>query len=77
MAEHKKVITEIIELYRDYTCLWDYSLESYKDSKQKAVAWEILANKYKEIEPEANVTTIKKKIENLKTAYKREARKVS
>ncbi|XP_063633821.1 mucin-2-like [Cydia splendana] len=72
----RDVIAEILEIYRDLPCLWDLSSHLYSDKIVKKNAWEILVTKYKEIEPEANEATVKRKIENLKSSYQREVRKV-
>ncbi|CAK1598072.1 unnamed protein product [Parnassius mnemosyne] len=39
-------------------------------------AWELLKDKLQEIEPEANIAATKKKIEHMRSAFKREYKKV-
>ncbi|CAD0198405.1 unnamed protein product [Chrysodeixis includens] len=72
----REVLTEFIETYRDLPCLWDSTQDSYKDTDQKKDGWEHLLAILKQIEPAANVTSVKKKMENLKSCYYRELKKV-
>lgn len=55
-------MSEFIEIYRDLPCLWDLSSDTYKDTGQKKVGWEILTEKLKEFDPAANEITAKKKV---------------
>ncbi|XP_075983927.1 uncharacterized protein LOC142981717 [Anticarsia gemmatalis] len=75
-GERKKVITEILEIYRNMPCLWNFRSEEYKNKTKRDEAWEILTKKFKQIEPDSDVAYAKKKIEHMRTSYKREAKKV-
>ncbi|KAL4718834.1 hypothetical protein ACJJTC_003068 [Scirpophaga incertulas] len=62
--EEKDIIKDFIDLYRDLTCLWDVSSEDYKDTSQRKTAWGILAEKLKDLDPNANELSAKKKMYN-------------
>ncbi|KAL4720966.1 hypothetical protein ACJJTC_019226 [Scirpophaga incertulas] len=74
--EEKDIIKDFIDLYRDLTCLWDVSSEDYKDTSQRKTAWGILAEKLKDLDPNANELSAKKKVDHLKYSYQREIKKV-
>lgn len=73
----REVLTELLEMYRTLRYLWDPSDESYKYPTQKKEGWEILVKILKQIEPTANIATVKKKIENMRASYCRVYKKVS
>ncbi|KAL4721005.1 hypothetical protein ACJJTC_016776 [Scirpophaga incertulas] len=73
--EEKDIIKDFIDLYRDLTCLWDVSSEDYKDTSQRKTAWGILAEKLKDLDPNANELSAKKKVDHLKYSYHREIKK--
>ncbi|KAK7025487.1 hypothetical protein SK128_017606 [Halocaridina rubra] len=73
----KEVIREFIELYRSEPCLWRVKSKAYSDRVKKAEAYEKLIVKLREVEPEATRDTVVKKINNLRTAYRKELRKVT
>ncbi|XP_037295769.1 uncharacterized protein LOC115455511 isoform X1 [Manduca sexta] len=76
VTKERQILTDFIELYHDFPCLWNSELDSYKNRNERNMAWELLADKLKELEPKASVATAKKKIEHLRTAFRREYRKV-
>ncbi|KAK9887234.1 hypothetical protein WA026_021077 [Henosepilachna vigintioctopunctata] len=51
-------------------------LEVFKDRNKKKNAWLKLLEIYQRIEPNANVGSLKKKVGNIKTYYRRELKKV-
>ncbi|XP_037295770.1 uncharacterized protein LOC115455511 isoform X2 [Manduca sexta] len=77
VTKERQILTDFIELYHDFPCLWNSELDSYKNRNERNMAWELLADKLKELEPKASVATAKKKIEHLRTAFRREYRKSS
>ncbi|KAL1488632.1 hypothetical protein ABEB36_014432 [Hypothenemus hampei] len=54
-------LSEFIELYRSFPCLWKIKSKEYSDRDKKRQAYEILIRKYKEIDHAANKETIVKK----------------
>lgn len=76
MTSERAVLTEFLKLYRDLPCLWDFNSECYKDRIKKSEAWELLADKLRVLEPTIDVRDTKRRIEHMRTVYKREAKKV-
>lgn len=73
----KAVIVEFIELWKEFRCLWDLEDKHYSNRDRRNECYKALLEIYKKCIPEATLGTIKKKLENMRSAYKREARKVS
>lgn len=73
----REFLSEFIELYRNFTCLWQVKSADYSDRNKRGQAYELLVKKYKEIDASANKETVTKKINSLRTVYKKEAAKVS
>ncbi|XP_061725760.1 uncharacterized protein LOC133531513 isoform X3 [Cydia pomonella] len=62
--------------YHDNPCLWDITSELYKNKEMKQTAWGELTKILKKLDEDANVSSAKKKVDNLRSAYFREVRKV-
>ena len=73
----REVISEFLELYKEFTCLWDVSCKQYSNKDARNQALQVLLEKLKVIDNEASIATVKKKIENMRAAYKRELKKVN
>lgn len=76
LTTERQVIIEFLELYKDFTCLWDTSCKQYSCRDARNQALEILVEKLKIIDQNATIAVVKKKIENMRAAYKRELKKV-
>lgn len=72
----RPVIREFIELYKRMPCLWKVQCKEYTDRALKCEAYKILARKLRELEPMANQLTVVKKINNIRTNYRKEKRKI-
>lgn len=73
----REFLTEFIELYRSFTCLWLVKSKEYSDRNKKDLAYIELVKKYKEFDPSADRNTVVKKINALRTVYKKELSKVN
>ncbi|KAL0893716.1 hypothetical protein ABMA27_013863 [Loxostege sticticalis] len=71
-----KVIVEVLELYKRLPCLWDQAHHLYHSKEERDKAYQILIDKYKTINPDATREIMKKKIDNMRNAYRREYKKV-
>ncbi|XP_039279737.1 uncharacterized protein LOC111050341 [Nilaparvata lugens] len=69
-------ILELIDLYHSYPCLWNVQIKDYTSRQKKKDAYDVLVKKYREVEPKANRDTIIKKINSLRTVYRKELNKV-
>ncbi|XP_077286471.1 uncharacterized protein LOC143911471 [Arctopsyche grandis] len=72
----REFLVEFIQLYRNFPALWQVGSKDYTDRKKKAEAYEILISKFKEIEPNANRETVKRKINSMRSNYRKELRKI-
>ena len=57
-------------------CLWDVRSKEYSNKHIKQECLTLLLEKLKEIDPDANVDVVRKKIDNFRSSYRRELRKV-
>lgn len=73
----KSVIIEFIESWKEFRCLWDLEDKCYSNRDKRNECYKSLLDILKKLVPEASLATVRKKIENMRSAYKREARKVS
>nr|CAI5829191.1 unnamed protein product [Callosobruchus analis] len=64
------------ESYREQVCLWDVKSKDYSNKQKRNASYEMLLQKLKEINPQATIEILKKKINNMRTAFRRELKKV-
>ncbi|XP_066152069.1 uncharacterized protein [Euwallacea fornicatus] len=72
----REFVIEFLQLYREYPALWKIKSTEYSDRNLKDNAYKVLIEKYKEIDPKADKETVKKKINSLRTNYRKELTKV-
>lgn len=73
----REFLTEFIELYKSYPCLWRVKSKEYSDRDKKSQAYEALVQKYKEVDITVNRDKITKKINSLRSVYRKELAKVT
>ncbi|KAJ8875253.1 hypothetical protein PR048_023148 [Dryococelus australis] len=71
VTTEREDIVEFLELYKEFGCLWDMYSKQYSNKDARNQALEILLEILKVI-GNATIATVKKKIENIRAAYKRE-----
>lgn len=69
-------LTEFIQLYRSFPCLWQVRFKGYKDRLLRNRAYDALVQKLREVNPIADRETVIRKINTLRTAFRREYKKV-
>lgn len=69
-------LTEFIEAFRQYPCLWKVKTDEHRDRNKRDEALSTLLLLTRETVPEANMKFLKSKIESLKQSFRREYRKV-
>ncbi|KAG8232189.1 hypothetical protein J437_LFUL011416 [Ladona fulva] len=72
----RKFLSEFIALYRSHPCLWKVKSKEYSDRNKKYVAYEELRIKLLEIDSEATKDKVLKKINSLRTCFRKELKKV-
>ncbi|XP_075131146.1 uncharacterized protein LOC142203932 [Leptodactylus fuscus] len=77
MERHSaEFITDFIDMYRSFTCLWKVKSPDYCNRQKKAKAFEKLIEVSRKYYPTADLRFVKHKIQNLRTVYKKELNKV-
>lgn len=73
----REFMTEFISLYESLPCLWRIKSKEYNDRHKKAKAYDILKEKFKEVDPTCTRETLVKKINNIRSVYRKELSKVA
>lgn len=72
----KEFITEFINIYQSFPCLWQTKSKEYMNKNMKNKAYEKLVEFSKSFIPDANREFVTKKIQNLRAAFRKEMKKV-
>ncbi|XP_045766348.1 uncharacterized protein LOC123868048 [Maniola jurtina] len=75
LDDQKEFILECIRLYKDLPTLWNVKSKVYYDRDKKDMAYKILLRKYRQWFPKATRDDLKKKLNALRTNYRKELRK--
>lgn len=73
---NREFLSEFIDLYRQLPEVWKVKSDAYKNRNLKNLAYEKLITKLKEVETNVDRDKVRKKINVLRTAYRRELKKV-
>lgn len=73
----KQFVTEFLEIYKSNPCLWKIKSKEYSDRYAKSQAYDVLVKKMKEVDKNADRETVVKKLNNLRTTYRKELKKVN
>ena len=71
----KRLLLDFIEIYRDHPCLWKSNSPDYANRDKKNEAYALLLDKLKEWDENARREGVTKKINNLRSAFRREFKK--
>ena len=72
----RKILEEFIEIYQNEECLWKVKCKEYHNRDMKNAAYDKLVQKLRETIPEADRDTVVKKINNIRSSYRKEFKKV-
>ncbi|KAL4718654.1 hypothetical protein ACJJTC_013383 [Scirpophaga incertulas] len=72
----RDILIKLLELYKDFPCLWDLSHKDYANRDARNQAYLIMLNVFKKNDSAATLKTLKTKLDNMRTSYKRERKKV-
>ncbi|KAJ0176362.1 hypothetical protein K1T71_007541 [Dendrolimus kikuchii] len=67
---------EIIDMYKNMPFLWNKKHPHYTNQRKRSEGYNLLLEKYSEFDKNATLHVIKKKIDTMRTGYKREQKKV-
>ena len=70
-------LTEFIHMYREYPCLWKVKNKECSDRIKKNLACEHLTTKLKEIDPDVKKEKVVKKINSLRSCFRKELKRVN
>ena len=69
-------MTEFIEIYRSNPCLWQIKSKEYSDKVKRNAAYDLLVEKLKSKDDGANRDAVTKKINNIRSSFRKEYKKV-
>uniref|UniRef100_A0A2A4JLJ7 MADF domain-containing protein n=1 Tax=Heliothis virescens TaxID=7102 RepID=A0A2A4JLJ7_HELVI len=69
-------LEEFITMYRNEPCLWQIKSKAYRDQRERDKSYSKLVEKLKEIDKNADEEAVKKKINCIRTTYKKQLRRV-
>ncbi|GFO50157.1 hypothetical protein PoB_007666200 [Plakobranchus ocellatus] len=75
--EEKKFLLELIDMYRSLPALWQIKSKEYSDRQTKDSAYETLLHKYREYYKEGTKDELKKKLNALRTNFRKELKKIN
>lgn len=72
----REFLLECVHLYKDLPALWNLKSREYRDRKLKNNSYEILLHKYRQFYPDADKNDLKKRLNSLRSNFRKELRKV-
>ncbi|KAL4711265.1 hypothetical protein ACJJTC_019106 [Scirpophaga incertulas] len=75
--QEKELLINILEIYKEMPYLWNKNDPNYKNKTMRYEGFRVLLEMYKNFDPEATMKTIKKRIENMRSTYLKEVKKVN
>ncbi|KAI5638554.1 alcohol dehydrogenase transcription factor myb/SANT-like domain-containing protein [Phthorimaea operculella] len=70
------IITELLQLYKDFPCLWDNREILYTNREIRQQAYDVLLEKYRQLYENATLKELKKRLENFRSCFRREHKRV-
>lgn len=70
-------LIEFIELFEEQQPLWKTKHKDYFNNVKRTVCYDVLLEKMKEIDSSADLNKVKKKINNLRTVFRKELKKLN
>lgn len=72
----RQFIVEFIEVYRGLPALWDVKSKDYSNRDKKGEQYDVLIKKYREKYPDAEKQEVVKKINSLRTNFRKELKRI-
>lgn len=73
----REFLTDFIALYESFPCIWRVKSKEYSNREKKGEAYERLVEKFKEIDATASRDTVVKKVNSMRSVYRKELAKVN
>ncbi|XP_026466073.1 probable H/ACA ribonucleoprotein complex subunit 1 [Ctenocephalides felis] len=73
--DSENFIVKFIEMYKAHTCLWSISDEAYHNKQMRNNALNSMLPAFKEINPDATIATVAKKIKSIRSVFNKEVNK--
>lgn len=73
--EERRFWKSFLAVYKQYPEIWDPRCDKYSKREYKEIAYQALANKLQEIDPNASTDCVKRRLNIFKSNYKRELRR--
>ena len=73
----REFLTKFIHMYHEYPCLWKVKSKECSNRVKKNLAYEHLTTKLKATDPDANKEKVVKKINSLRSCFRKELKKVN
>lgn len=76
-TEDRTFWREFIAMYKQHECIWKVKSKEYSDRNMNNAAYEKLVNKLKEKDENTNRDSVVKKINTLRSSFRKECKKVT
>nr|XP_023026004.1 uncharacterized protein LOC111514011 [Leptinotarsa decemlineata] len=73
---NRELLEDFIREYQNHPCLWHVKSKDYHNKAKRDAAYNILVEKYKLIDANADKDTVVKKMNSFRTNYRREKKKI-
>lgn len=77
MSSNREFVVDFIAKFREHPCLWQVTSKYYHNKQKRESALAELLILYKTKDPGATTDTVKKKIQSLRSSFRKENNKVS
>nr|XP_022904816.1 uncharacterized protein LOC111416925 [Onthophagus taurus]XP_022910276.1 uncharacterized protein LOC111421364 [Onthophagus taurus] len=76
VRKQEDVMRDFISVYQKNSCLWKVKSAEYMDRNKKDEGYQLLVEVFKQINPAANIDLVKKKINSMRSCFRKEYKKV-
>ncbi|XP_071054690.1 uncharacterized protein [Onthophagus taurus] len=76
VRKQEDVMRDFISVYQKNSCLWKVKSAEYMDRNKKDEGYQLLVEVFKQINPAANIDLVKKKINSMRSCFRKEYKMV-
>lgn len=70
------IMREFLSTYQKHPCLWKIKSKEYVDRNKREEAYQLLVEILKQINPDADVDVVKRKLNSMRSCFRKEFKKV-